>query len=774
MAEIDPLVAEVLLKGDDEFLARLKSVGEEGVENFEKLSKAVENGATSFQAATGALGLIVAAISGVSAATIAFIEQQTELSQATELLAKAFGTTGAELQNIEQVFAASGVRVEQFERFAVRLTGTIANEWPTIAAAIRTYADENDAAQLRVQNAMINVQEAQNRLGDNSAERASRMSRDNDAIASSYIKLQFAAEHASAVQVGAAQAVNGANLSLLAAQQRLNALQGLPPSPAEQQSLQIAQAQQAVDQARQAQVAALTAQKEKAAEADLKQRQMEQEYDDLARKAAQNARDDAMQRQKDENAVREAIIARGEAEERATQFALKNVGSIRSALDGILSGNKAAATAIDLTQVSVENLKQGFIAVAAESAKAIPPTGFEALRAAAKLLRADVEGLINPQQRLRLVTQLAGSSMQSLGVSAAEILNVIEHDSAAFEELAKRAQDVDHGIDQSAHVIEDFRSKLSSLELTISQLSQAFAAAIAPGFTAFLQTITESLRSNDGLLHAFIDGIKTLGQAIYAIGAGLVTTIEYFAKLFGFSNNQALTIALIGIGTAITAALGPIGAMIVAITAIVTAVGYVRDHWDQITAAVQRAWNAIKDTTIVRVFEAVLMIIGKIIDGLNKIDQATSKLPKWLGGSGADSNSSSASGSASEGGNVQGHADGGMIRGPGSGTSDSILSRLSNGEFVIKAAAVSAYGAGLFHALNNMQLPGFASGGLVASPVRLGGGSGVIPATSTLNLSIDGRSFNGLRGPKSTIDDLSSFAIARQTSAAGNNPTWYK
>ena len=61
-----------------------------------------------------------------------------------------------------------------------------------------------------------------------------------------------------------------------------------------------------------------------------------------------------------------------------------------------------------------------------------------------------------------------------------------------------------------------------------------------------------------------------------------------------------------------------------------------------------------------------------------------------------------------------GFASGGWIRGPGSGTSDSILARLSNGEYVIKAAAVSHYGASLLHQINNMRLPRFATGGLVS------------------------------------------------------------
>ena len=58
-------------------------------------------------------------------------------------------------------------------------------------------------------------------------------------------------------------------------------------------------------------------------------------------------------------------------------------------------------------------------------------------------------------------------------------------------------------------------------------------------------------------------------------------------------------------------------------------------------------------------------------------------------------------------------AEGGYIAGPGTSTSDSIPAYLSNGEFVIKAAAVNRYGAGLFDALNGLRVPRFAQGGLV-------------------------------------------------------------
>lgn len=68
---------------------------------------------------------------------------------------------------------------------------------------------------------------------------------------------------------------------------------------------------------------------------------------------------------------------------------------------------------------------------------------------------------------------------------------------------------------------------------------------------------------------------------------------------------------------------------------------------------------------------------------------------------------------------------GGYITGPGSATSDSIAARLSNGEYVIQAAAVQHYGVDFFNALNRMttipaqRLPSAGSAGMGEQMVYL-------------------------------------------------------
>jgi lambda family phage tail tape measure protein len=85
-------------------------------------------------------------------------------------------------------------------------------------------------------------------------------------------------------------------------------------------------------------------------------------------------------------------------------------------------------------------------------------------------------------------------------------------------------------------------------------------------------------------------------------------------------------------------------------------------------------------------------------------------------------------------------ATGGYIAGPGSGTSDSINARLSNGEFVVNASATQA-NRGLLEAMNGGAQPSgktaFATGGLVSSPNVSSGGT-------ALTFNIDNSSTGGV------------------------------
>jgi hypothetical protein len=111
------------------------------------------------------------------------------------------------------------------------------------------------------------------------------------------------------------------------------------------------------------------------------------------------------------------------------------------------------------------------------------------------------------------------------------------------------------------------------------------------------------------------------------------------------------------------------------------------------------------------------------------------------------------------------HAAGGLITGPGSGTSDSIPARLSAGEFVIRAAAVRHWGVDTFATMNRglhvppirgMSIPRFADGGLVTH------GSGSNGVDLNMNVGLE----EGL-----VLKHLSGKGAARIIlSHIGNNP----
>lgn len=86
-------------------------------------------------------------------------------------------------------------------------------------------------------------------------------------------------------------------------------------------------------------------------------------------------------------------------------------------------------------------------------------------------------------------------------------------------------------------------------------------------------------------------------------------------------------------------------------------------------------------------------------------------------------------------------AGGGLLRGPGSGTSDSILMWGSNGEYMLRAAAVRSLGRARLDYMNRYgRIPGFADGGAIGEavsrlPAPLASGVG---SRRVLNLTLPG------------------------------------
>lgn len=218
------------------------------------------------------------------------------------------------------------------------------------------------------------------------------------------------------------------------------------------------------------------------------------------------------------------------------------------------------------------------------------------------------------------------------------------------------------------------------------------------------------------------------------------------------------------------------------------AVAFIQSIPGLITAALQAGWDAIKqgaadaaqwvETKFTDAFDSVaayvkpwadrvMAFIQPIIDGIKKVES-------WLGSSGGDSSVAMAAG--------------GHVRGPGTGTSDSIRAWLSNGEFVMPKAAVDFFGLDFMEAIRRMRDPfrGFSAGGLatglasaltptvprfrdggLVSAAALSGASG-----HPVELHLSDRIIRGLTASSEAVDELQRFATMSRIRSTGKAPRW--
>ena len=218
--------------------------------------------------------------------------------------------------------------------------------------------------------------------------------------------------------------------------------------------------------------------------------------------------------------------------------------------------------------------------------------------------------------------------------------------------------------------------------------------------------------------------------------------------------------------------------------------------WTALVDGAKAAWEGIKQGAVdlfnyilqsaaapfQSITDAAKAMYDSVINWLNGLIQ---KAKEFLG-------LQASAGTTGGGDGIQSNAAGGHIRGRGTGTSDSILSWLSNGEFVIKAKAVAHYGPQLLHALNNMRLPRFAGGGSVSGAAsaaaqrvftphipRFAAGGPVMATAATgagrpFVLQIGDKAIGGLTATGGAVDELQRYASQKAVRSAGRKPLWFK
>lgn len=144
---------------------------------------------------------------------------------------------------------------------------------------------------------------------------------------------------------------------------------------------------------------------------------------------------------------------------------------------------------------------------------------------------------------------------------------------------------------------------------------------------------------------------------------------------------------------------------------LVTAIDAEGSAVEQLQAAMDTAQGMAKDF-----LGGLLADVRSGVDGVTALSNAFGRLGDKLLDMALDQTVSAIFGSFGFAGGGEVHAaTGGLIRGPGTSTSDSIPARLSDGEFVINATA-TRQNLDLLHAINSGTVAAFAAGGLVGKP----------------------------------------------------------
>lgn len=455
----------------------------------------------------------------------------------------------------------------------------------------------------------------------------------------------------------------------------------------------------------------------------------------------------------------------------------------------------------------------------AQQASFASQLGFSRDRSMLNVLALGAQGFDKLVQEGRKVAPALTETQLAVGVKLNESINKV---TAAWTSMANAAKLAFAPL--ASFFAEGLTERIAAIRTNVIQFAQELAGKVRP----VLIDVTKLLAGEEIDPHGFIGQVvsawehaKETFSEVYSIlkagWNGLVAVMDVVADainfIFGthFTGTALAVIAILGtisgafstIGTIIGVVVAAIGVLAAvfgvefgAIEALIAAAGYaigyffgdrlkadllaIPEVFRNVAAALVDGWNGTIEN-----FKKVWQVGLDYVKGLfgewanyilAKVQPIIDLINRITGASG-----SGASGAGASQGLTGGYAGGGDVRGSGTGTSDSILARLSNGEFVVKAAAVQHYGSSFLHAVNSMRLPpvGFSLGGLVdaLSPrvprYATGGMVSAAPSNShPVVLQIGDSKFGPLMAGEATVNKLSRFAAGQQMRSAGRKPTW--
>jgi hypothetical protein len=368
----------------------------------------------------------------------------------------------------------------------------------------------------------------------------------------------------------------------------------------------------------------------------------------------------------------------------------------------------------------------------------------------------------------------------------------------------------------------------------LNGLAQIFVD-IRPSIVEFGKTISPFLSE---LLQGFLVVLRLVGSALGVLRDAFTIAADQFNKLFGSEVLSAgkiflglillLAVAFAPLSTAILLIVIAIGAIAEAVKNVdfkklgtnalaafdkvkQTIVQFIADFFtvvqdlankaiDPVVKFFNDAWESIKTifndgTTFVsdsfntalgfitglwdQFKQYLLSWVGTVVEFFRPLIETIKKISAFFSSEAPGNNGSATAGAFASGGNV---------RGPGTGTSDSILAWLSNGEFVMRMKAVQKYGLGFMQAINSgkldlLSLAAFSLGGLAEAmgpsfgpfnlPAYADGGAVNFPGAGLKPVAIN---FEGTRFDAfmtdAAITQISKKSVRDRSKRAGRSPSW--
>jgi phage-related protein len=292
-----------------------------------------------------------------------------------------------------------------------------------------------------------------------------------------------------------------------------------------------------------------------------------------------------------------------------------------------------------------------------DSAAAFATLGISVTDSSGQLLNSQTVFMqaIDALGRVANETERDALAMQIFGKSAQDLNPLIIAGSAELQRLGQEAQNT--GVVMSTQTITAFGAfddSMNTLNATIDGAKNSFLTALLPAIQSIIPVVQDlALKFGDWLrsdgaqqllsdLGAKIQSVATwISENLTTAVNGAISVFNTIADTLGWVTDNFGTLVTIGgivtgmlatlkiaqIAVNIAMAANPMGLIIIAIGALVTAIVALISNWDNVKKSITQVWDSIKKAVsdgvekIRNAFQSVIDWFGNIVNGIWKIGE---------------------------------------------------------------------------------------------------------------------------------------------------------